>query len=300
MKIGITGATGLIGSAVGRLAAQKGHAVVAYTRSPQRFSLPWASEVRALDVKAERPLDVAGLDALVHLAGESILGYWTAAKMERIRSTRVELTRKIAQVVANTADGPKALLSGSGTGFYGDRGDEVLTEAATAGTDFLASVCVEWEAAARLAEGEDRRVVLLRTSLVMAKEGGAWPLMKRAFGLGAGGTLGDGSHWMPWIHLDDEAGMILWAAENEAVRGPLNLAAPGALTNREFTKIVGSVLKRPTILPAPKFALRLVLRQLADAITASQRAVPQASLAGGYEFKYPELASAIRNLMARS
>ena len=296
MKIGITGATGLIGSAVGHLAAEAGHSVVAYSRDPKRSALPWASEMRPVDVQAEQPMDLSGLDALIHLAGETILGFWTKAKMQRIRDTRVDLTRKIARTINSMAQPPKTLLCASGTGFYGDRGDELLDESATAGSDFLASVCIDWEAAAREAEPAGCRVVNLRTGLVFASEGGAWPLMKKAFSLCAGGNLGNGRQWMPWIHLEDEARLILWAAENEAIRGPINLAAPEALRNADFTRALAKHVRRPAFMHAPRFALKLALRELADALTASQHATPTKALNGGFQFRHPDLNTALKSL----
>ncbi|MBL9116095.1 MAG: TIGR01777 family oxidoreductase [Verrucomicrobiaceae bacterium] len=296
MKIGITGATGLIGNAVGRLAAESGHSLIAYSRDPKRSSLPWAAETRAVDVRADQPLDLSGLDTIIHLAGETILGFWTKAKMQRIRDTRVDLTRKIARTITSMPQPPKALLCASGTGFYGDRGDELLDESASAGSDYLASVCIDWEAAAREAEQVRCRVVHLRTGLVFAREGGAWPLMKKAFSLGAGGNLGDGKQWMPWIHLEDEARLILWAAEHEMIRGPVNLAAPEALRNADFTRALAKHLKRPAFMHAPRFALKLALRELADALTASQHATPAKALAGGFQFRHPDLKTALTAL----
>jgi hypothetical protein len=298
MRIGITGATGLIGRAFGTLAAAHGHQVVAFTRDPKRTTLSFASEVRALKVDAPQPLDASGLDVLVHLAGESVLGLWTKAKKQRIRDSRVDLTQRIARCLAEASPRPKALLCASASGFYGDRGDEVLDEASTPGDDFLAKVCVEWEAAARRAEQLGIRVVLLRTGLVLANEGGALKLMRLAFSNLVGGRLGSGKQWMPWIHLQDEVRMILWAAERSDFHGQLNLVSPKPVTNSDFTTALGKALHRPAVIPAPAFAMKLVLGELAGALLASQRIMPNVAQALGFQFDYPTLESALQSLVA--
>jgi len=300
MHIGITGATGLIGTAFGKLAAAHGHELVAFTRSPAKTNLGWASEVRRIDTQADLPLDASGLDALVHLAGESILGVWTASKKQRIRDSRVDLTQRIARCLAEASPRPATLICASGVGFYGSRGDEVLTEDSTSGDDFLAQVCIEWEAAAQRAAQLGMRVVCLRTGLVLAAEGGLLPLMKRAFGFGVGGRLGTGKQWMPWIHLQDEIRMILWSVENESVRGPINLSAPNPVTNAEFTTALARAMHRPAFIPVPLFALKLLPGGLGDMIVGSQRAMPKQALAQGFQFDHPELVGALRQLMADS
>ena len=300
MKIGITGATGLIGTALGRLAVAHGHEVIAFSRDPAKTELEWASQVRPVDVAAALPLDASGIDVLVHLAGESILGLWTEARKQRIRESRVEFTQKVTRCLAAASPRPSAFLCGSAVGFYGDRGDEMLAENAPAGSGFLAEVCMAWEQAARRAEQLGTRVVLLRTGVVLGAEGGAFRLMKRAFSAGLGGRLGDGSQRMPWIHLQDEARLILWAAEQSDVSGPLNLVAPGVVTNREFTRALAAVLHRPAFMHAPAFALKCVLGEAAEMVLGGQLAVPQAALARGFQFDHPVLGEALQALVTAS
>jgi uncharacterized protein (TIGR01777 family) len=237
---------------------------------------------------------------LVHLAGDSILGLWTAAKRQRIRDSRVELTQRIARSLAAAAPRPATLISGSGIGYYGSRGDELLSESTTRGHDFLADICVDWEAAALSCASQGMRVVLVRTGLVLAGHGGAYPLMRRAFRLGLGGRLGSGSQWMSWIHLHDEARLILWAAEHSQISGPMNAVAPEPVTNAQFTTALAASLHRPAILPVPAFALRAVLGDLGSMVMASQHATPQVALSHGFQFAFPTLASALADLSRHS
>ncbi len=298
MQIGITGATGLIGRALGSLALAHGHDVVAFTRDPARAQLPWAKEVRPVDAGAPLPIDATGLDVLVHLAGESVLGWWTEARKQRIRDSRVDFTQRVARCLAAASPRPAALLCGSALGYYGDRGDEWLRESSPPGQGFLAEVCAGWEAAARRAEQLGIRVVLLRTGMVLAAEGGAFPLMRNAFSAFAGGRLGNGSQWVPWIHLQDEVRMILWAAEQPNLSGPLNLVAPGAVTNADFTRTLAGVLHRPAVLHVPAFALKGLLGEMAGMLLGGQHATPDAALAYGFQFDYPSLKEAVEALAA--
>ena len=296
MKIGIIGATGLIGTALGRLAVAHGHEVTAFTRNPAKANLPWAARVRPVDASAALPLDASGLDALVNLAGESILGYWTSAKKQRIQESRIAFTQKVTRCIAAAAPRPAAFLSGSAVGYYGDRGEEELDEKAQQGEGFLAHVCVDWEAAAMRAEQLGVRVVLLRTGVVLGAEGGAFPLMRRAFAFGVGGRLGDGSQWMPWIHLQDEVRMILWAAEQPGIAGAVNLVAPEAVTNRAFTATLAREVHRFAVMHAPAFALKGLLGEASSMVLGSQRAVPKVALEQGFQFDYPGLEGAIAAL----
>ena len=299
MNIGITGATGLIGSAVGQLAASSGHSVVAYSRSPERARLPWAHELRRIDAAAPLPLDASGLDCLIHLAGETILGLWTQAKKDRIRDSRVDLTRRVVRCIAEASPRPSTFICASGTGFYGSQGDQWLDESSPLGQDFLASVCRDWEAAARSVEQLSVRSVQCRTGLVLAREGGAFPLMKRAFSLGLGGRLGDGSHYQPWIHIQDEAGLILWAAENSHISGPINLAAPAPVTNADFTRLLAKAVSRPAFFHAPAFVLKTALGGLGEALLCSQRAQPKVALDNGYAFAFTDVSRAFADLLSK-
>lgn len=298
MRIGIIGATGFIGNALAQHLVPRGVGVVAFSRKKDLF-VPWAREVRL--VKNEGlAIDPRGLDAIVNLAGEPIIGLWTKAKKKRLVESRIDLTERVVEALKNcpAAERPKLLINASGAGIYGDRGDEVLTESAVSGSSFLAKICVGWESAAVRAEALGMRVVMLRTGLVFGNGSGIWPLLKRVFSLGLGGKLGSGKQWAPWIHLDDEVGIIAHALENENYSGPVNLVAPGAVTNKELTQTVASVLNRPAFLPAPAFALKLVLGDLGRSVLESERAQPKVALTQGYDFKHPELRGALQNLIA--
>ena len=299
MRIGITGATGFIGKLFGKLAAAHGHEVIAYTRSPEKAVLPWSKEVRAINVDAPMPLDASGLEVLVHLAGESVLGYWTAKKKASIRDSRVDLTQRIARSLANASPRPVALICASGSGFYGDRGDEMLDESSTRGDDFLSQVCVDWEAAAQRAEQLGVRVVRIRTGMVLGNEGGAWPLLKLVFHNYLGGRLGAGNQWVPWIHASDEVRLILWAAERPEISGALNLVSPNPVTNAEFTKTVAKSLARPAFMHAPAFAMKLLLGEFSGALLGGQRLQPKVPLDHGFQFDHPTLESALRSLTAK-
>lgn len=297
MRIGIIGATGFIGSALARRLVEHGHEIVAYSRK-KSLSLAWAKEVRA--VTQDKPIvDPQGLDALVNLAGESIIGPWTTAKKRRLRESRVDLTERVVEALRDcpAEARPKVLVNASGVGFYGDRGNEPLTESSVSGGSFLANICTGWESAAHRAEALGLRVVLLRTGLVLGNGSGMWPLLRRVFRFGLGGRLGSGNQWMPWIHLDDEVGIIVETLENESYSGPVNLAAPGCVTNVDFTATVAKVLKRPAFLPTPGFALKLLLGDLGRTILESQRALPKAAVERGYTFQFPELSGALQNLI---
>ena len=291
MNIGVTGASGFIGRAIVDLALGRGHEVIAFSRCPEH-AIPGCT-MRAFSL--ERPPDLADCDALVHRAGESIFGLWTSAKRERIRESRVEGTRRVAEAINARTRKPEVFVCGSATGFYGGADDYELTETAPPGEGFLAETVRAWEAAAGAAKGV--RTVLLRTSLVLGKKAGALKVMAPLFRAGLGATLGDGRQWMPWIHLEDEARLALFAVENLDVRGPLNAAAPWPVRNAEFTRTLARVLRRPAFLRVPAFALRLAgefSRELLD----SKRVLPAAALEHGYGFRFSELEPALRNLLA--
>jgi uncharacterized protein (TIGR01777 family) len=236
--------------------------------------------------------------AILHLAGESVAsGRWTDEKKRRIRDSRVESGRAVVDAVKQAKGRPKALLQGSAVGYYGPCGDELVPESHPAGDDFLGRVCVEWEASTQEISGMGVRRPLLRTGIVLSKEGGALPRMALPFRMMAGGPLGDGRQWFPWIHMADEVGAIRFLLEREDADGPFNLAAPNPVTNREFSKALGRVLMRPAIAPAPGFALRLVLGEMADALLAGQRAIPQRLQEMGYAFRYTEAETALRSLL---
>jgi len=227
------------------------------------------------------------------------MGLWTKAKRARISQSRVDLTRDLVTHLSTwqSQNRPQVLLCASGIGFYGSRGDKVLDESSPRGSGFLAEICVGWEAAAREAAALGIRVLHLRTGMVLGVEGGAYPLLRRVFRLGLGGRLGCGRQWLSWIHVQDQASLMLWAMENEQVSGGLNLCAPNPVTNASFTRQLARSLHRLAILPVPAFALRLLLCGMADEmLLCSQRAIPRAATDLGYRFAYPELADALTSL----
>lgn len=283
MRLGITGATGFIGGRAAELAAARGWEVVPFARHPRtpqarRFSL-------------EEPLDVDGLDAVLHLAGESVFGLWTAEKRRRIMSSRVEGTRRLAEGFARAAHPPRVLVSGSAIGFYGDTGDREVDENSPAGNGFLADVCRRWEDEAE--NVANARVVRLRTGFVLGRQGGAMKLILPVFRAGLGGKLGSGRQWMSCIHVDDLAGLALWAIGTEAVRGPLNGVLPQPVTNAGFTRTLARAVHRPALLPAPAFVLRAFLGDMSSLLLDSTRVRPAVAEKYGYRYHFGNVADAV-------
>ncbi len=283
MKIGITGFTGFVGGRLAELAKAEGHHVVGFSRHPanglRRFSF-------------DRPCDVSGLDVVVHLAGESILGLWTEKKKRRIRESRILGTRSVVDGFEGSANPPKVLISASAVGIYGDTGETQVDESSPFGSGFLASVAREWEAEAVRAEALGVRVVLLRIGFVLGP-GGAMTLIGPLFRAGLGGNLGNGRQWMSAVHVEDVAGMALWAAENSSLNGPLNAVMPEPFRNAEFTKALGAAFHRPTILPAPAFAIRLALGELSHVMLDNCRVRPAVALREGYPYRKASLSEAV-------
>lgn len=294
MRILLAGGSGFLGRRLGTALARQGHDIRVLTRSPRSHSdVRWSADHRDTAWTSSLP----GTDAIVNFAGTSIAGgRWTAARKREIRDSRIRATRAIVEAIDRTKT-PAALVSSSAVGYYGRRGDEPLTEDASAGSDLLADVCLEWEAEA-LKSTHAARCVLLRTGLVLAADAGALPQMALPFRLGVGGRVGSGQQWMSWIHVDDWVGMVCWALANPAVTGPLNVTAPTPVTNADFTRALGRALHRPAFVPAPAFALRLLLGEMADALLLSgQRVLPSTAMALGYEFRYAELDGALAALL---
>lgn len=289
MNIGITGATGFIGRRIADLALRRGHEIIAYSRHPKQ-AIP-GCEMRSYSV--ETAPDITGCDAFIHLAGEPVAGIWTRAKRDRIRQSRLLGTRRIAEAVQASDSPPEVVLCGSATGFYGDTGEAEITEDAPAGTGFLAEVAREWEGEAL--KITKSRVVLLRTSLVLGRKGGALGALEPLFRVGMGAVLGDGRQWMPWIHLEDEARLALFAVENLDISGPLNATAPWPVRNEAFTAALARAVHRPAFLRAPAFALRL-LGEFSREVLDSKRIVPAAALEHGFRFHFPEVEDALRDL----
>jgi uncharacterized protein (TIGR01777 family) len=240
-----------------------------------------------------------GVDVVFHLAGESVAeGRWTAAQKQRKRDSRVIGTRHLVAGIARAGHRPRTLVSASAVGYYGDRGEEELTETSPPGDDFLADVCIAWEKEALAAEEAGVRVALLRTGIVLG-QGGALAKMLLPFKLGAGGPLGNGRQWMPWIHVADMAGLYLHAAANEAIRGPVNATAPNPVRNSEFTKALGRALHRPAFMPAPYIGLRIAFGEFAKVLFASQKVLPKVAEETGYAFEFPEIAGALAEILAK-
>ncbi len=296
MRILVTGASGLVGSALVPALAEEGHTVLRLVRhTPGPGEVCWAPDAGSLDAAA-----LEGLDAVIHLAGESLNGRWTAARKARIRESRAQGTRLLSRTLAGLQHPPDTLISVSAIGYYGDRGDEVLREENPPGKGFLAEVCQEWEAATQPAADRGIRVVIPRLGMILSCEGGALAEMLLPFRLGVGGPLGSGKQWMSWITRDDVVGVMRHLLETTSLSGPVNATAPQPVTNAEFTRILGRVLLRPTLFRVPAVALRLAFGELADAaFLGSQRVQPARLLATGYAFLYPNLEGALRHVLRR-
>jgi uncharacterized protein (TIGR01777 family) len=290
----IAGGTGLLGTALAAALRREGRAVVVLTRHPRRdHEVRWSTDER--DQSWTGVLD--GADAVINLAGVSIAGgRWTTARKAAILDSRVQATTALVRAVAAARHPPRAFVSSSAVGFYGVRGDEPLTESSSAGSDYLGQVGQLWEAAASGASTHTR-VVLLRTGLVLAREGGALPQLALPFKLFAGGAAGTGRQFLSWIHIHDWVAMVMWALAEQAVAGPLNATAPGPVANEEFARTLGRVLRRPSWLRAPAFALRIVLGEMADALVlGGQRVFPEVAQERGFVFRYPTLESALKEI----
>jgi hypothetical protein len=300
MRVAVSGSTGLVGSEVVAVLSAAGDEVVRLVR---RVPAPGEKAVRWDPVKGE--IDAAGLeglDAVVHLAGENVgAGRWTAARKAAIRDSRVNGTRLLCDALAGLARPPKTLVCASAVGYYGDRGEEPLTEESPPGTGFLAGVCREWEAASAPAARKGIRVVALRIGMVLSPKGGALARMLPPFRAGLGGVIGGGRQYVGWIALDDLPGIILHALQCGDLSGPVNAVAPRPVTSREFTEALGKALSRPTPLPVPAFVLRIAVgREMADALMlASARVIPKRLLDTGYAFRSPELETTLRRLVER-
>lgn len=298
MRVFVTGATGLIGRALCRALAERGQVVTALTRQAAPRGLPTGVQVIQGDPAVPGAWqEVLGrCDACVNLAGEPVAaGRWNDDRKRAIRESRILATRNVAAVVAER--GPRVLVNGSAIGYYGPRGDEPLGESAPPGADWLARVCLEWERSAEPA-ARRARVALVRTGIVLSRQGGALPRMALPFRLFLGGPIGGGAFWQSWIHLADEVGLLLLALEDERVAGALNAAAPGPSRNRDLARALGRALRRPSLVPVPAAAVRALLGEMADVVVTGQRVLPEKALALGYRFRFPEVESALRDLLA--
>ncbi len=293
--IAISGASGLVGTQLTKLLTSSGSTVRPMLRKGNTGipnSILWDPAKGVVD-----PQQLNGVDTIIHLAGENIAGgRWTTAIKERIRSSRVDGTRNLVQSLAKAPTQPRTLLCASAIGFYGERGDEIMTESSPAGTGFLADVCKAWEHEAMAAAAFGIRVVCIRIGVVMSPKGGALAKMLLPFKLGLGGVVGSGKQYWSWVGLNDLVRIIAFCAKTEAVHGPVNAVSPNALTNYDFTKTVGSVLHRPTLFPLPAFAARLVLGEMADDLLLSSiRVAPKALQQQGFQFEQPDLKSCLEH-----
>lgn len=294
MKVLITGASGLIGKALQRSLEEKGWEMLLASRSEPKDAshIQWSVEDGFND-----PAKLEGIDAVVHLAGESVNGLrWTDEKKKAIRDSRVKGTRNVVDAISKLKHKPKVLVSASAIGFYGERGDEEVTESSAAGDTFLADVSKEWEAESRRAEDAGIRTVLLRTGIVLSKDGGALGTMLLPFKMGVGGVVGSGKQWMSWISLDDHIAAINYVIENENIRGAVNSVSPHPVTNEEFTKTMGDVLYRPTFIPLPEFAVSMLMGEMGDELLlTSTKVLPKRLEDAGFNFEFPELKTALEH-----
>jgi uncharacterized protein (TIGR01777 family) len=304
MKILVAGSTGLVGNALVSMLTKDGHTVCRLMRAESRvaggtkygFNVAWNPATGELGGAA------VGADAIVNLAGASIAdGRWTAERKQLLRSSRIDTTCSLVNALAKMDARPRVLVSASAIGIYGNRGDELLTEESKAGTDFLAGLAQAWEAEALKAEALGIRVVLARFGIILARDGGALAKMLLPFKLGAGGRLGSGQQWMSWVTLEDVVGSLRIALEKNEVRGAANIVAPQPVRNAEFTKALAKAIHRPAVFPAPAFALRLALGEMADALLlSSQRVVPKRLEMAGYKFSHAELPAALNHLLNKN
>ncbi|HEY7560131.1 MAG TPA: TIGR01777 family oxidoreductase [Candidatus Binatia bacterium] len=299
MNVVITGASGFIGSNLAEHLLKQFHTVKLLSRNPpvgqNASKKEWFAWKPGVGGAWEQAID--GADGLINLAGEPIAGKrWSEAQKEELRASRINATRSLVSAIAKANAKPKFLISSSAVGYYGPHGDEILTEESGPGSDFLSRLCVEWEEEARKAETYGVRVALIRTGIVLGKGSGALAKMVPPFKIFMGGPLGSGKQWMPWIHIDDQIGLLSFLMERDNARGAFNGTAPEPVTMEEFSKALGKVLKRPSWAGVPESVLSLLLGEMADMLLTGQRALPQAALKLGYQFKYRTVREALESL----
>lgn len=305
MRVVVAGGSGLIGGALTHSLRADGHSVAILSRDPARVPRTDGVEVRRWDARtADGWLDlVESADAVVNLAGESLAGpglipgRWDASRKDRIRDSRIAAGRAIVQAFLAATTRPTVLVQASGVGFYGPLGDQPANEETPPGHDFVARLAIDWEASTQPLEPLGVRRVVVRTGVVLSRDGGAFPRLVLPYRLFAGGPLGSGRQWVPWIHLADEVAAIRFLMEEPRAAGAFNLTAPEPVTNRDFGRAVGRVLSRPSLFPAPALVLRAVLGEVADLVLAGQRALPARLQALGFRFRYPTLEPALRDLL---
>ena len=300
-RVLVSGVSGPIGAALVPSLEASGARIARLMRASSGASSATAAEtVRWDPAQPISPDAVSGFDAVVHLAGESIVGRWTESKKAKIRESRVVGTRNLAQALVHAKDKPQVFVCSSAIGYYGDRGDEVLNERSAPGTDFLAEVCREWEAATQPAADAGIRTVQIRTGVVLSPKGGALGKMLTPFKMGVGGRIGDGRQWMSWIDVQDMVGAIHHILKADLLHGPVNMVAPGPVTNAEFTKTLASVLSRPAIFPMPAFAVKLAFGEMGETVLlGSQRVEPKQLVMSGYPFRFNSLRASLENVLKR-
>ena len=298
MTIAITGASGFIGRRLMKALAGGNHTLRALSRHAGT-NLPPGVQLCVWDAMKGQPPEecLDGVDAVVHLAGEPIAQRWNDDVKQKILESRATGTRNLVQALSTARRRPAVLICGSAIGYYGSRGEEVLTESSAPGSGFMADICTAWEKEADLAEALGIRLVKLRTGVVLGANGGALAKMLPPFKAGMGGKLGNGEQWMSWVHMDDLVGIIQYALENP-VHGPVNGTSPNPVTNADFTKALGHGLSRPAVFPMPAFTLKFMFGEMADMLLASQRVLPKAIESAGYAFRYPQLGPALENILA--
>jgi uncharacterized protein (TIGR01777 family) len=299
VQVLISGASGLVGRELSAFLERRGDSVLKLVRTKNesdKKNIYWDPEAGLLDGAG-----LENLDAVVHLAGENISeGRWTDEKKARIRNSRVKGTTLLSNRISSLKSKPRVLVSASAIGIYGNRGSEVLTENSSPGDDFLSGVCRDWESSTVAAKEAGIRVVNARIGIVLSKAGGALGKLLVPFKMGVGGRVGSGKQYMSWIAITDLISAIAFAIENDFLNGPVNLVSPNPVTNEAFTNVLGDVLSRPTILPAPAFALRMLFGEMADALLLSgARVMPEKLISSGYRFQYPELKSALKSVLGK-
>ena len=293
-RILISGGSGLIGSSLVPTLESHGHEITRLVRRPTGNG----NELEWDPMHEVSPELVSGFDAVIHLSGESVAGRWTAEKKRRIRESRVVGTSNLSRALAKAERPPRTFICASAIGFYGNRGDEVLTEESPPGTGFLPEVCREWEAATESDERVGIRTVNLRFGIVLSRHGGALKQMLLPFRLGLGGKIGSGRQWYSWIHIGDAVSAVVHILQEESFRGPINMTAPNPVKNAEFTKTLGSTLQRPAVFAVPTFAAKLAFGEFAEeGLLASARVIPRKLRDSGFEFRYPELRAALAHLL---
>jgi len=301
MRIVIAGGTGLIGRALAKDLAGAGAEVAVLTRDPQgETRLPKGAQIAGWDGRTASGWGhlAEGVDAIVNLAGENIsAGPWTDERKRRILESRLNAGQAILQAIESATNKPRVVIQASAVGYYGAHGDEDVTEESPPGEDFLARVCVKWEASTAPVEAMGVRHVITRTGVVLSRRGGALPRLVMPARLFAGGPLGSGRQWFPWIHIADEVSAIRFLMDRDDARGPFNLTAPQTLTNRRFSKVLGGVIRRPSLLRTPACALRLLFGEMALVLLEGQRAVPKRLTDLGFRFRFPEASSALHDLL---